>query len=449
MLENFLNNRDNIFILISICCALFFILWIIFLAINFKKNKRLEEMGVHEVQNKAWRELKEEELEKQKETVSVLVEEKLLLVKENERLRADSAAQEKYIKEQLEFLKQNKDELSLKFKDISNEIIKAQNAAFGENQKNTLDLLLKPFQTQLVEFKKKMEESHDDSVKFDEQIKHLFDLNKNLSKEAESLANALKGNKKIQGNWGEFQLERVLEISGLQKGINYFTQETFKDENDKMLRPDVIVQLPDDRQVIIDSKVSLNDYVAYVNAEDEISRAEALKKHIACIKKHIDELSGKDYQKLLKDKALDYVMIFIPIEGAYVEAAQADLSLYDYAMAKNIAITTPSSLLPLLRTVENLWQLDKRNKNAAELAEIGGKIYDKLAGFVQDMEQIDKSLNSAQGHYKDAMTKLAGKGGAISFASQLREKGAKISKNIQLKEKDNQLLEYKEGDFNE
>jgi len=449
MVEIFSEKTLYILYFISSICVLLFILLMIFSTFHLKKKKVLQKLLFEKAEYDTWRHLKEQELEAQKEMISVLMDEKLNLVKENEHLKSDMTAQSKYMKEQLEFLERNKDELSLKFKDISNEIIKAQNATFSESQKNALDLLLKPFQNQLLDFKKKMEESHDDNVKFDEQIKHLFDLNKNLSKEAENLATALKGNKKIQGNWGEFQLERVLEISGLQKGINYFTQETFKDDNDKMLRPDVIVQLPDERQVIIDSKVSLNDYVAYVNAEDEISRAEYLKKHVACIKKHIDELSSKEYQKLLKDKALDYVMIFIPIEGAYVDAAHADLSLYDYAVSRNIAITTPSSLLPLLRTVENLWQWDKRNKNASQLAEIGGKIYDKLAGFVSDMEQIDKSLHSAQMHYKDAITKLKGRGGALSFAEQLKEKGAKTTKQLALEIEDTKNITFEERVQNE
>jgi len=449
MLQDFLSDSQNVFLLLSATCVAIFIFWMMSFIGYIRKKKALEKVLLEQTEYRTWKGFAEKELENMREMIAVLTDEKMNLVKENERLKSDMSAQEKYLGEQIEFLRQNKQELSEKFQNISNEIIKAQNASFNENQKTTMNFLLKPFADQLAEFKKKMDASHDDSVKFDEQIKHLFDLNNNLSKEAQNLTNALKGNKKIQGNWGEFQLERVLEISGLQKGINYFCQETFKNENEKMLRPDVIVQLPDDRQVIIDSKVSLNDYVAYVNAEDEVARNEALKRHIACIKKHIDELSSKEYQKLLKDEALDYVMIFIPIEGAYVEAAHADLGLYDYALSKNIAITTPSSLLPLLRTIENLWQLDKRNKSAAELADIGGKIYDKLAGFVSDMKQIDKSLEAAHGHYNDAMIKLAGKGSAISFAKQLKEKGAKVSKQIALDTTQSDALELEERVSNE
>ncbi|MBR2300304.1 MAG: DNA recombination protein RmuC [Alphaproteobacteria bacterium] len=407
-------------------------------------------MQLNAIENETWRKLKEDEAEQNKAALSKLETERLNLLKENERLKSDLVLQEKYMSDKLAFLEKSKEEMSLKFKDISNEIIKAQNQTFGENQKNTLGLLLKPFQDQLVEFKKKIEESHDDNVKFDEQIKNLFSLNQTLSKEALHLSNALKGNKKIQGNWGEFQLERVLEISGLEKGINYFEQETFRNEQNEMLRPDVIIKLPNDRQVIIDSKVSLNDYVAYVNEDDKTLAREYLKKHISNIKKHIDELSSKEYQKLLKDQTLDYVMIFIPIESAYVEAAQEDLTLYDYAMKKNIAITTPSSLLPLLRTIENLWQIEKRNKNVAEIAEIGGHLYDKLANFVEDMSHIEKAIDVAKKNYDLAMNKLAqGKGNALSLASRLKEKGARVSKNIDLEYDDSDIPQLTERRAND
>ena len=449
MLRFVLENKENILFVMSALGCLFFALWFVFFMLYLKKKKTAQKLEKEATEYSVWKNFKEDEVNAFKQTISNLSSEKLDLLKENERLKSDMEAHEKYLKEQLEFLRQNKDELTLKFQNISNEVIKAQNAAFNENQKTTMNFLLKPFADELSEFKKKMDASHDDSIKFDEQIKNLFNLNQSLSKEAENLANALKGNKKIQGNWGEFQLERVLEISGLQRGINYFCQETIEGEDDKKLRPDVIVELPDSRQVIIDSKVSLNDYVAYVNAENDSERAEALKRHIGCIRKHIQTLSSKEYQKFLKNKSLDYVMIFIPIEGAYVEAVRNDSELYDYAFERNIAITTPSSLLPLLKTIESLWQLDKQNKNAAEIARIGGKLYDKLAGFVDDMRQIQKSFKATNKHYTDAMIKLQGQGGAVSLAENLKDMGAKTSKQIALKNNEDNLIEFDERAINE
>ena len=376
------------------------------------------------------------------------------LVAENTKVKSDIENQTKFMNEKLADIEKNKEDMLLRFKNLSNEILQAQNQQFTEEQKNTFSLLLKPFQQQMADFKSKVEAAHEDSIKnkssFDEQLNKLFSLNQNLSKDAQDLSSALKGNKKIQGNWGEFQLERILEISGLQKGINYITQETFRNEENQMLRPDVIIKLPNDRNVIVDSKVSLNDYVNYVNCEDETLKQVYLKKHIQCIRGHIDELAGKDYQKLIKNNALDYVVIFIPVESAYVEAVRADNNLYDYAYKKNIAITTSSSLLPILRTIENLWQIEKQNKNVASIAELGGSLYDKIAGFVDDMQKIDKSLDAAKKNYDLAMNKLSnGKGNALSLAERLKGYGAKAAKVISVESRDNlQLLEnnHKEND---
>lgn len=359
------------------------------------------------------------------------------LVAENSKLNSDLDNQQKYMNEKIAYIERNKEELALKFRDISNEIIKAQNKQFNEEQKNAFTLMLKPFQEQMNEFRHKVEAAHEDSLKnkssFDEQLKNLLSLNQTLSKDAQDLSTALKGGKKLQGNWGEFQLERVLEISGLQKGINYETQETFKNEDNRVLRPDVIVKLPNDRSVIIDSKVSLNDYMAYVNCDNEVERAEYLKKHIQCIKGHIDELSCKEYQKLLKDSSLDYVVIFIPVESAYVEAVRADNGLYDYAYRKNVAMTTPSSLLPILRTIENLWRIENQNKYVGQIATVGGSLYDKLANFVEDMQRIDKALDTARKNYDQAVGKLStGKGNALSLAGKLKEFGAKANKTLGL-----------------
>lgn len=365
------------------------------------------------------------------------------LMAANIRLQSDIDNQKKSMDDKLLFIEQSKEEMSLRFKDISNQIIHSQNEQFGKEQKNSLSLLLKPFQEQMADFKQKVEKTHEDSIKFDEQIKNLLYLNQNLSKDAKDLSEALKGNKKIQGNWGEFQLDRVLEISGLQKGINYTTQETLENEDKDKLRPDVIVSLPNDRKVIVDSKVSLNDYVAFVNEEDANIRQEHLKKHVQCIRKHIETLSSKEYQKLLKDSSLDYVVIFIPIESAYVEAVKFDEDLYDFAYKKNIAITTPSSLLPLLKTIESIWQIEKRNKNVAQIAELGGSLYDKLCNFVDDMQKIDNAINSSKKHYDEAIKKLStGKGCAISLATKMKYLGAKASKTLQIdyEEDDTPLL---------
>ena len=389
-----------------------------------------------------------------KERCSIFAAENSQLLAENTKLKSDNENQKKYMEYKLADLEKSKDEMSERFKNVSNEVIQTQHRRFNEEQKNILNLMLEPFKQQIADFKTKVESANEESLKnkssFDEQFKNLLDLNQTLSKDAENLSAALKGNKKIQGNWGEFQLERILEISGLQKGINYVTQETFRNDDNQMLRPDVIIKLPNDRNVIVDSKVSLNDYVNYVNCDDEQMRQVYLQRHIQCVKKHIDELAGKDYQKLIKNNMLDYVVIFIPVESAYVEAVRADNSLYDYAYKKNIAITTPSSLLPILRTIENLWQIESQNRNVAEIANIGGSLYDKIVGFVEDMQHIDKSIETARKNYDLAMIKLStGKGNALSLAGKLKEKGAKVTKNLAISYEDTELPQITEEVDNE
>lgn len=433
----------NVFAFNAVMCVVFLLcgvgMYILHLskvrAISKAEKKLLEYDIVLKQKEQTIKELQERYLKYELENNNLRIE--------NSRMFSDLENQRKYLNDKISYLEQNKAELALKFKDISNEVIQAQNKHFNEEQKTVFTLMMKPFQEQMSEFKHKIETVHEENLKtktsFDEQLKNLFNLNQSLSKDAQDLSVALKGGKKMQGNWGEFQLERVLEISGLQKGVNYFTQETFKNEDNKMLRPDVIVRLPNERSVIIDSKVSLNDYMAYVNSEDEATRAELLKKHVQCIRSHIDELSTKEYQKLLKNSSLDYVVIFIPIESAYVEAVKADSSLYDYSYRKNIAITTPSSLLPILRTVENLWRIENQNKYVGQIATAGGLLYDKLANFVEDMQRIDKSLETARKNYDLAINKLStGKGNALSLAARLKDYGAKASKTLNLDYEDHE-----------
>lgn len=377
-------------------------------------------------------------------------DENFRLASENAQLKTMLSSQKKFMEEKMQYIEDSKKELTLKFRDISNEILSNQSRRLNETQSQVLSTVLSPFRDQLKAFKEEVCKANNESIKnkssFDEQFKNLLNLNQSLSREAQNLTNALRGSKKMQGDWGEIELNRLLEVSGLQKNIDYFTQENFKNENNQNLRPDVVVRLPNNRSVIVDSKVSMNDYVTYVNTEDETEKNAALQRHIQCIRNHIDELSGKEYQKLLKEEALDYVVIFIPIESAFVEAIKKDDSLYDYAYKKNVALTTPSSLLPILRTVENLWQIETRNKYVQKIAEVGGSLYDKLANFVEDMQKIDKALGSARSNYEAAISKLSsGKGNALSLAGRLKEYGAKANKQINLDYDENEVLKIENG----
>ena len=440
-------------VLMLVCCAVsgFALLMLVMMIYKSAKLRKLE---LQQAQNNVLFTANEKYISELKERCASFAVENSSLLAENTKLKSDSENQKKYMEEKLAYLEKSKDEMSERFKNVSNEVIQNQQRRFNEEQKSVLNLMLEPFKQQIADFKTKVESVHEDSLKnkssFDAQLKNLLDLNQTLSKDAEDLSAALKGNKKIQGNWGEFQLERILEISGLQKGINYVTQETFRNDENQMLRPDVIIKLPNDRNVIVDSKVSLNDYVNYVNCDDEHMRQVYLQRHIQWVKKHIDELAGKDYQKLIKNNMLDYVVIFIPVESAYVEAVRADNNLYDYAYKKNIAITTPSSLLPILRTIENLWQIESQNRNVAEIANIGGSLYDKIVGFVEDMQHIDKSIDNARKNYDLAMKKLStGKGNVLSLAGKLKEKGAKVTKNLAIGYDDTELPQITEEVDNE
>ncbi len=371
---------------------------------------------------------------------------------DNTRLKTEYNNQQRYTEEKIQYIEQSKNDMAIKFRDISNEILRMQSTQINEVQKNNLNALLAPFREQLQSFKEEVSKANTENIKnkssFDEQFKSLLQLNQALSNDAQNLTNALRGSKKMQGDWGEVELNRILEISGLQRNIDFFTQENFKNEENQNMRPDVVVRLPNNRSVIVDSKVSMNDYINYVNSEDENQKAQYLQKHIQCIKAHIDELSAKEYQKLLKEESLDYVVIFIPIESAFAAAIKEDSTLYDYAYKKNIALTTPSSLLPILRTVENLWQIENRNKYVQKIAEVGGYLYDKLANFVDDMQKIDKSLTGARQTYEQAISKLAnGKGNALSLATRLKEYGAKANKVIAMEfdDSENELLKINDN----
>lgn len=386
----------------------------------------------------------EEEKRKYAEENNLLRTSILSSERELSAVKAAAAAQKETLDEKIAYLEKIKEDLTLKFKDISSETIKSQHETFSLEQKNTLSAIISPFAEQLKAFKTEVAAAREESIKnksgLDAQLASLTQLNQTLSKDAQNLAEALKGGKKTQGNWGECQLSRVLEISGLRKGIDYDTQSSYHDENKNLYRPDVIIHLPENRDIIVDSKVSLVDYLAAVNSEDEAQTELNLRKNAASLKAHIDELAAKEYQKLLKDTTLNYVIMFIPVESAYIAALDSDNTLYDYAYKRNVILATPLSLLPTLRTVENLWRIDSQNRNVQKIAELGGKIYDKLAAFVDDMKTLERGINQANTAYAAAMTKLQGRGGALPQAEKMRLLGSKTNKSINLPLNDDELL---------
>jgi DNA recombination protein RmuC len=339
------------------------------------------------------------------------------------------------LEEQRNTLLLAKKELTDQFKTLAQEIFEEKGKKFTEKNQTELDSLLSPFREQLKEFRKKVDDVYVNEAKERASLKNelvnLQALNKQISQEALNLTRALKGDVKVRGNWGELILERVLEQSGLRKGVEYETQSGFRNEEDHLLKPDVVIHLPEQKDVIVDSKVSLTEYEKFTSSSDDTERESALKAHTAAVRKHIDSLSEKDYSSLKGLRSLDFVLMFIPIEAAFMVAFQQDEKLFSDAFQKKIIVVTPTTLLATLKTIENIWRYERQSQNAQAIVARAGAIYDKLRGFVDDMEKLGKQLSTTHRSYEDAMTKLTrGKGNLISQAHTFVEMGVKVKKPI-------------------
>jgi DNA recombination protein RmuC len=325
------------------------------------------------------------------------------------------------------------------FKVLSDRVLKAQTEEFRTTSIGQLEQTLKPLRDRLLEFNAKVESTQLEQVKYQsalqEQIKQLTTLNQEVGSEARNLAKALKGDKKTQGNWGEGVLERLLEHSGLQKDIHYRTQVHAKGEEGNRNYIDVVVYLPGDKAIVIDAKTSLVDYEAYFATEDEIQRAAALKRYQQAVRNHIDELARRSYHHLPDIPANpDMTLMFVPIEGAFMLAVTQDPGLFEYAIRKKVALVSGASLLATLSTVYYIWNQEKLQQNALDIAERAGKLYDKLAAFLEDMIKVGQRLKDAQTTYEAAMNKLSvGSGNAIGQVEKLRKLGAKATKQIDLR----------------
>lgn len=326
------------------------------------------------------------------------------------------------------------EQLRKDFELLATKILDEKSEKFTLQNKENLKQILNPLHEKIQGFEKKVEDSQKESISMHsalrEQLLGLKDLNQQMSKETTNLTRALKGDSKMQGNWGELVLERVLEKSGLEKDREYFVQQSFQREDGTRLMPDVVLHLPDSKKMIIDSKVSLVDYERFVNADDD-ERAHYLKAHVNSIRKHVDQLSAKNYQDLYDIESPDFVLMFIPIEPAFAVAINDDNSLYNKAFEKNIVIVTPSTLLATLRTIDSMWNNEKQQQNAMEIARQAGALYDKFEGFVQDLTGIGRKLDAAKSDYSSAMNKLVeGKGNLVSSVERLKKMGAKAKKDL-------------------
>jgi DNA recombination protein RmuC len=330
------------------------------------------------------------------------------------------------------------------FENLANKILDEKSNKFTNQNKENLDAILKPLQEKIKSFEEKVENTQKESVgmhaSLKEQLLNLKELNQQMTAEATNLTRALKGDSKMQGNWGELVLERVLEKSGLEKDREYFVQQSFQRDDGTRVMPDVVLHLPDSKKMIIDAKVSLVDYERFVNATEE-ERPVYLKAHVNSIRKHIEQLSAKNYQDLYDIESPDFVLMFIPIEPAFAVAINDDNSLYNKAFEKNIVIVTPSTLLATLRTVDSMWSNEKQQQNALEIATQAGRLYDSFVNLTDDLLKVGNQINTVQNSYGTAMKKLTGKGNLISRVENLKKLGAKAGKSI-----DDKLLKRADQD---
>ncbi|MFN4028070.1 MAG: DNA recombination protein RmuC [Flavobacterium sp.] len=338
-------------------------------------------------------------------------------------------------KEQKEEVEKLQEKFTKEFENLANKILEEKTVKFTEQNKENLKNILSPLQDKIQLFEKKVEDTHKESIDYHaalrQQILGLREMNEQMSKETLNLTKALKGDSKMQGNWGELVLERVLEKSGLEKGREYEVQQSFVNEEGNRLFPDVVINLPDGKKMIVDSKVTLTAYERYINSEDETEKAQHLKEHVIAIKRHVDQLSDKNYHDLYQMESPDFVLLFIPIESAFALALNDDTSLYNKAFEKNIVIVTPSTLLATLRTIDSMWTNQKQQENALEIARQAGALYDKFEGFVSDLVKIGKKMDEAKVEYGNAMNKLFdGKGNLINSVEKLKKMGAKAKKAI-------------------
>lgn len=326
----------------------------------------------------------------------------------------------------------------LVFADVARQLLSEQSHAMREANEARMGEIVKPLRDNLESLRRTIDGYKTEQVSYaaalKQQIKDLSDMNRNISQEAKELTLALRGDSKVQGDWGEMMLKQILDMSGLQEGVNYETQMTreadgsvLKGESGGRLRPDVVFFMPDNKRLIIDSKTSLTAYIDYVNATDDGERADALKRHLTSVRKHVDELAAKKYQTI-KDSA-DFVMMFVPNEPAYMLAMSADATLWEYAYKRQVVMVSPTHLISVVKLISQLWARDRQSKNAIAIADEAGKMYDKLVGFIADMEQVGKALDGAQKAHAEALKKLSeGRGNLVGRAAKIKDLGAKATK---------------------
>ncbi len=378
-------------------------------------------------------------LEQQNTEIRQQLKEKEILINDLSSRLSRKTTENEGLNEKLSSLKSDieklQDNFRNEFKNLANDILEEKTKKFTEQNRTKLDEILKPLGEKIREFEKKVEDTYDKESKqrfsLEKEIKNLAELNQQISKEANNLTHALKGQTKTQGNWGEIILESILEKSGLVRDREYSVQASYTNEQGKRLQPDVIIAYPGDRSLVVDSKVSLLAYERFSSAETKEEQDKALKDHLQSVRTHIAELSAKNYQDLYQLKGLDFVILFMPVEPAYLIAMQAEPDLWSYAYERRVLLISPTNLIAVLRMISNLWRVEYQNKNAVEIAKQSGDLFDKFVGFLEDLEDIGRKLESTRLSFDASVNKLStGKGNLIRRAEKIKELGAKTTKEL-------------------
>lgn len=429
----------------------YFLIALIFILIGFYIGKLLSKINFQKENTNAEKEKStlefeittlNESVKNAERKIEDLQGELKFIQKEKENLISDKTRLETEFKNTEEKLQENKNEVeklqdkfTKEFENLANKILEEKSNKFTLQNKENLKIILNPLQEKIKVFEDKVDKTHKESIDYHaalrQQILGLKELNQQMSKDTLNLTKALKGDSKMQGNWGELVLERVLEKSGLEKDREYFVQQSFTNEEGKRVLPDVVIHLPDNKKMIVDSKVSLVAYERFINEDDEGLKAQFLKEHINSLKRHIEQLSEKKYEDIYQIESPDFVLLFIPIEPAFAVALNTDNHLYNKAFEKNIVIVTPSTLLATLRTIDSMWNNEKQQRNALEIARQAGALYDKFNGLLTDLISIGKRIDDSKKEYSNAMNKLFdGRGNLINSVEKLKKMGAKAKKSL-------------------
>tara|TARA_B100000809_G_scaffold117485_1_gene115810 strand:+ start:4907 stop:6268 length:1362 start_codon:yes stop_codon:yes gene_type:complete len=410
-------------------------------------NKKINELSLEKGELTGKIDTSRDVFRDQKETLNKLSEQKNELLSENAQLKEACQNITNKLADQKNEVEQLQKKFTLEFENIANKLLKQNTTDFAEANQRRLSEILNPLRENIKTFEQKVEEKYVKEVKersaLMTEVKTLSELNQQMRQDAQSLTKALKGDSKTQGNWGELILEKILENSGLIKGEEYKTEDYYTNQTGGGSRLDVIINLPDNKQIIIDSKVSITAYTNYIDTEDENEKSIQIKAHLASVKSHIDILSKKDYSQIPGLNTPDFVLMFMPSEPSFSFTLQNDNSIYNYAWDRKIVIVSPTTLLATLKTVSSVWKQERQTKNALEIARQSGALYDKFVGFLSDLEKIDKGLKTSQDAYNGAINKLkVGSGNLIGRAEKIRSLGAKTSKQIDtkyLEENNNQI----------